>query len=55
MKNIIIGIKGGIGFDIDVPEDVKVIIRDYDIDGMLDENVYKDDEGDYYQEIILCK
>ena len=52
MKNIELIMLGGIIQDWDIPKGQKVILKDYDIDG-VEEDLKQDDAGDLYQEIIL--
>ena len=52
-KEIIITVKGAMVQDIDIPahlKDVKVVIRDYDIDG-FDENVIEGEDGKYKESV----
>jgi len=49
---IVISVKGGAVIDVEAPSQADVVIRDYDIDG-VDENLLDvDEEGDLYREMI---
>ena len=52
MKTVQITMEGGVIQDIEVPEGVRVIVRDYDSDGVEEESLCKDDNGDNYIETI---
>ena len=51
MTNVIIGISNCAAHRIDVPDDIRVIIRDYDIEGVDESVLETDEDGDQYQEI----
>jgi|APCry1669189204_1035204.scaffolds.fasta_scaffold1164704_1 hypothetical protein len=50
-RTVRITMKGGVIQDIEVPKDVRVIVRDYDVDGQ-EEGVQRDENGDPYLENI---
>lgn len=50
MKTVIIQVSGGCADVVSKPDDVEVIVRDYDHDGFC-ETMKKDDNGDQYREI----
>lgn len=52
MKDIELIMLGGVIQDWSIPKGQRVILRDYDVDG-LEEDLQTDDKGDVYQEIIL--
>ena len=53
MKDIIITVEGGAVQNVEgVPEGVRVIIKDYDIDGIEEEILQLDPDQDWYQEAI---
>lgn len=51
MLNVIITVHDGLISDVDVPEGVKVEVRDYDIDG-TEENLCQDLEGEEYSKSL---
>jgi hypothetical protein len=53
MKQIIITIQGGCVQDVEKPDDIEVIIKDYDIQDEEGPNIKQDDDGDFYQEIVF--
>ena len=55
-KRAVLGVNGGVVYAIDMPDDMVLEIRDYDVEGMWDEDNVSckvDSDGDRYQEIIL--
>ena len=46
MKTVRIAVEGGVIQDIDCPRGVKIIVHDYDVDGISADELTKDDEGD---------
>ncbi len=50
MKIVRITMEGGVIQHIDCPKGVKVIVRDYDTDGVEQENLQQDEHGDHYLE-----
>lgn len=52
MKTVRITVEGGVIQYVDCPRGVKVIVRDYDTDGVEEENLQKDENGDDYIEGI---
>lgn len=53
MATVEIHVSGGVAHLVGKPDDVKVIIRDYDVDGVDESVLTKDDDGDYYQEMVF--
>jgi len=53
MPKVIITINGGCADIAEKPDDVEVIIRDYDVDGVDDAVLQTDGDGDRYQEMIF--
>ena len=52
MKTINITVEGGVIQDItDIPDDVQVVVRDYDVDGN-EENLLEDEDGYNFIESI---
>jgi hypothetical protein len=51
MKIVRVTVEGGVIQDIDCPEGVRVIVKDYDTDGS-EEAVKQDDKGDNYIESV---
>ena len=45
-------VEGGVIQDVQVPDGVKVVVRDYDIDGEEPECLQRDEHGDAYIETI---
>jgi hypothetical protein len=59
-KRIFVWMEGGIIQDVNIPEgleEVEVVVRDYDIEGMdaQDERIEKDKDGDEYVETIWSR
>lgn len=52
MQEVILEMKNGLIEPVQIPNDIKVTIRDYDIDGFTDE-LEKDESGKEYLEIEL--
>lgn len=50
-KRVIISISGGVANVDESPEDVDVVIRDYDIDSWDEENIMEDESGRYSEQI----
>lgn len=55
MDQLIIGVSKGVAYLISTPKSIKVVIRDYDVDGVDDSVLKQDSDGDFYQEIVLQK
>ena len=51
MKTINITVDGGVIQDIIVPEDVQVVVRDYDVDG-TEKNLLVDEDGHNFIESV---
>jgi hypothetical protein len=52
MKIVHITVEGGVVQNVVCPEGVKVIVRDYDAEGVEAEQLKQDDDGDDYIETI---
>ncbi len=52
MKIVEITVEGGVIQNVACPPDVKVIVRDYDSEGVEAESLKQDDNGDDYIESI---
>jgi hypothetical protein len=52
MKIVRVTVKGGVVQHVEIPEGVKVIIRDYDVDCSEDNQLQQDEDGDKYIESI---
>lgn len=52
MKEVIVAIKGGVAFLVSATDDIKVVCRDYDVEGCW-VNLPKDENGDEYREFEL--
>lgn len=52
MKTVTTTITGGVIQHIDHPEDVVVIVKDYDIEGFDEDLLIKDEAGDEYVESV---
>ncbi len=50
MKTVRITVEGGVIQHVDCPKGVRVIVRDYDTDGVEEENLRQDENGDSYLE-----
>ena len=53
MRNVVvITIKGGSVESVtaDTPEDVGIIVRDYDVEGLFEEDLEEDNEGHLFRE-----
>ena len=48
MQTVRITVEGGVIQDVDCPRGVRVVVRDYDVDG--EDNVHQDENGDEYIE-----
>ena len=49
---VIVTVSGGVVQHVEVPEGACVVVRDYDTDGIEDENLQQDGAGDKYVESI---
>lgn len=47
MKSVIISVEGGIVEAVEIPEGVKVILRDYDIQELVQGHTITDETGNY--------
>ncbi len=52
MKTVNITVSGGVVQNVEVPEGVTVIVRDYDVDGVESDLLQQDRGGDNYIESI---
>jgi hypothetical protein len=50
--NVVISVKDGAVIDVEAPPQVDVVIRDYDVDGINEDLLDVDEEGDLYREMI---
>lgn len=50
MKTVRITVEGGVIQYVDCPRGVRVVVRDYDVDGAEEENLQQDENGDDYVE-----
>lgn len=46
MKTVTVTVVGGVIQHVELPDDVRVVVHDYDVDGVEDERIEKDDNGD---------
>ena len=51
--NVILIVKSGCVFGLNVPDHVNIEVRDYDIQDLNDPELKKDEEGDYYNPFYL--
>jgi len=50
MKQVIVYVDGGLVQDVEVPEGVEVIVRDYDVEGSNSpESIETDERGEYIE------
>ena len=52
MKTVQVTVSGGVVQNVEVPECVTVIVRDYDVDGVESDLLQQDENGDNYIEAI---
>ncbi len=52
MKTVTITVEGGVVQNVEVPEGVTVIVRDYDVEGVESDLLQQDENGDNYIEAI---
>jgi len=50
--NVVISVKDGAIIDVEAPSQVDVVVRDYDVDGINEDLLDVDEEGDLYREMI---
>jgi len=50
--NVVISVKDGAVIDVEAPPQVDIVIRDYDIDGINEDLLDVDEEGELYREMI---
>jgi len=50
--NIVIWVRDGAIIDAEAPRQVDIVIRDYDVDGINEDLLAVDEEGDLYREMI---
>lgn len=53
MKIIILAVNGGFVSPVKIPKNVKIIVRDYDCEGVDIDFLKCDEDGDDYREIIF--
>lgn len=51
---VIVYVSGGVVQDVDVPNGVKVLVRDYDVEGcdLTEPEIEEDESGNYYVESV---
>ncbi len=52
MQKVIVSIKDGMVIDVEAPDFLDVVIRDYDVEGVADKYLKRDKDGDLYRETI---
>lgn len=52
MKTVEVTVEGGVVQYIDVPQGVRVIVKDYDVEGCDQSDLEQDENGDNYFEAI---
>jgi hypothetical protein len=52
MKIVRVTVEGGVVQHVEVPEGVKVIVRDYDVEGPEADHLQRDENGDQFIESI---
>ncbi len=52
MKIVRVTVEGGVVQYVEVPEDVQVVVRDYDVDGSETDQLEQDENGDQFIESI---
>lgn len=52
MKIVNVTVEGGVVQYIDVPEGVRVVVKDYDVEGCDEAELEEDENGDYFFEAI---
>jgi hypothetical protein len=50
MKTVRITVEGGVIQHVDCPKGVRVVVKDYDTDGVEEENLRQDENGDNFLE-----
>jgi len=50
--NVVVSVKGGAVIDVKAPSCLDVVIRDYDVDGIDEDLLEVDEDGDLYREMI---
>ncbi len=53
-KVVIVTVEGGVVQHVEVPNGVRVIVRDYDTEGCDDDLVQQDENGDECFESVWC-
>ena len=53
MQKVIVTVSGGIADVTEKPNDLEVEIRDYDVEGMEEDVLKTDEDGDKYREMIF--
>lgn len=49
---VTITVEGGVVQDVEVPPGVRVIVKDYDVEGMDEDRMTKDEDGNEYVESV---
>lgn len=52
MKIVRVTVEGGVVQNVEVPEGVQVIVKDYDVDGSDEDQLERDEDGDSFVESI---
>lgn len=52
MKTVTITVEGGVIQNVDLPDGVRAVVRDYDYDNEYDTNIHEDIAGDKYVESV---
>jgi hypothetical protein len=52
MKTVTVTVEGGVVQHIDIPEGVRVVVKDYDVEGCDEAELEEDENGDTYFEAI---
>ena len=53
MKRVVIEVRSGMAYVIEKPKDVRVVIRDYDVQGIRDWDLQTNENGRKYIEKII--
>lgn len=52
MKTVTVTVEGGVVQHVEVPQGVRVVVKDYDVEGCDDADFDEDENGDEYVESI---
>jgi hypothetical protein len=50
-KTVIVSVEGGVVQTVDLPDGVRVVVHDFDVDG-TESDLHEDDTGDEYLETV---